>query len=348
MSEFDFQPMDLRKLRTYSIARRAHKVDLNRAGKLTEVGASAKSLLDSMPDYLGAQAFRSIVEAVAAARKNGRPVVVAMGAHVVKVGCAPLIIDLMERGIVNALAFNGATAIHDVELATLGQTSEEVADTIRDGSFGMVEETLSFFAEVCDEAADANIGLGQAIAAKLVRQEAPHGDGSILAAAGRLGVPVTVHVALGTDTVHMAGNLDAGKLGAASLLDFRLLCNIVGQLGAKPFTVGAGGLDVRGAGHKGAGQKSAGHNNDIGGVWLNVGSAVILPEVFLKAVSVARNLGADLDAMVAANFDMQRHYRTTENVIRRPVAAGRGHQVVGHHEILLPLLRHAVIEALAL
>ncbi|HNO76656.1 MAG TPA: hypothetical protein PKN33_01245 [Phycisphaerae bacterium] len=334
MSEFEFQPMDLRKLRTYSIAKRAHKVDLDRAGKLTEVGASAMSLLDSMPDYLGAQSFRKIVHAVAAARKNHRPVVIAMGAHVVKVGCAPLIIDLMERGIVNALAFNGATAIHDVELATLGQTSEEVADTIRDGSFGMVEETMGFFAEVCDEAARGEIGLGRAIAGKLVRENAPHGASSILAAAGRLGVPVTVHVALGTDTVHMAGNLDAGKLGAASLLDFRLLCNIVGQLGARPFTVGADEDGGRGAG-------------DSGGVWLNVGSAVILPEVFLKAVSVARNLGANLDAMVTANFDMQRHYRTTENVIRRPVSAGHGHQVVGHHEILLPLFRHAVIEALA-
>ncbi|GJM26052.1 MAG: hypothetical protein DHS20C16_24670 [Phycisphaerae bacterium] len=337
MSEFEFQPMDLGKLRTYSIAKREHKVDLNRAGKLTDVGASAMSLLDSMPDYLGAQSFRKIVEAVAAARKHDRPVVIAMGAHVVKVGCAPLIIDLMERGIVNALAFNGATAIHDVELATLGQTSEEVADTIRDGSFGMVQETMSFFAEVCDEAAKSNVGLGHAIAAKLVRDEVPHRDSSILAAAGRLGIPVTVHVALGTDTVHMAGNLDAGKLGAASLLDFRLLCNIVGQLGAMPDTVGADGKNGQ----------HAGDGHGIGGVWLNVGSAVILPEVFLKAVSVARNLGANLDAMVAANFDMQRHYRTTENVIRRPVAKGRGHQVVGHHEILLPLLRHAVIEALA-
>ncbi len=337
MSNFDFQPMDLRKLRTYSIANREHKVDLNRAGKLTDVGASAMSLIESMPDYLGAQSFRKIVAAVAEARKNNRPVVIAMGAHVVKVGCAPFIIDLMERGIVNALAFNGATAIHDVELATLGQTSEEVADTIRDGSFGMVEETMSFFAEVCDEAAKANVGLGQAIASKLVRQKAPHSNSSILAAAGRLGIPVTVHVALGTDTIHMAGNLDAGKLGAASLLDFRLLCNIVGQLGAMPSTVGAGGKVGQDAGEK----------YGAGGVWLNVGSAVILPEVFLKAVSVARNLGADLDAMVTANFDMQRHYRTTENVIRRPVLAGHGHQVVGHHEILLPLFRHAVIEALA-
>ncbi len=337
MGEFEFQPMDLRKLRTYSIAKREHKVDLGRASKLTDAGASAMSLIDSMPDYLGAQSFRNIVSAVAAARKNERPVVIAMGAHVVKVGCAPLIIDMMERGIVNALAFNGATAIHDVELATLGQTSEEVADTIRDGSFGMVEETMAFFAQVCEEAASFKVGLGKAIATKLVRDKAPHSESSILAAAGRLGVPVTVHVALGTDTVHMAGNLDAGKLGAGSLLDFRLLCNIVGQLGSTPFTVGADGNDGR----------SAGSNSGAGGVWLNVGSAVILPEVFLKAVSVARNLGADLDAMVTANFDMQRHYRTTENVIRRPVAAGHGHQVVGHHEILLPLFRHAVIEALA-
>lgn len=323
MSDPNFTPVDLNRLNTYSISKRAHKVDLDHAGKLTEVGASAASLIDSLPNYLGAQAFRNIVDAIVAARKHGRLVAMAMGAHVVKVGCAPIIIDLMERKIIGALAFNGATAIHDVEMATLGQTSEEVADTIRDGSFGMVEETMSFFAEVCENTARDNIGLGAAVGQKLSDDKAPNRDSSILAAAHRLGVPVTVHVAIGTDTVHMAGKLDAGKLGAASLLDFRLLCSIVGELGA-----------------------DSGQSNP-GGVWLNVGSAVILPEVFLKAVSVARNLGANLDAMVAGNFDMQRHYRTTENVIRRPVSAGHGHQVVGHHEILLPLLRHAVIEKLA-
>ena len=323
MSDFEFKPVDLSRLTTYSISKREHKVDLERAAKLTDVGATAVSLLDSMPDYLGASSLRKVVDAVVAARKNNRPVVMAMGAHVVKVGCAPLMIDMMERGIVNALAFNGATAIHDVEMATLGQTSEEVADTIRDGSFGMVRETMSFFVAVCDDADRNDIGLGEAIGKKLLADEAPYRGSSILASARRLGVPVTVHVALGTNTVHMAGDLDAGKLGAASLLDFRLLCSIVAKLGA----------DASGG---------------AGGVWLNVGSAVILPEVFLKAVSVARNLGANLDAMVAANFDMQRHYRTTENVIRRPVASGHGHQVVGHHEILLPLFRHAVIEKMAL
>jgi hypothetical protein len=316
-----YQPVDLAKLKTYSVADRAHKADTDRAARLTPPGASAAALLDSLPDYLGAAALRNIVAAIVAARRADRPVAVALGAHVVKVGCSPIIVDLIRRGVITAVSGNGALAIHDVELATIGATSEEVADTIRDGSFGMVRETMAFFDEAAGRAKREGLGLGAAAGALLIERNAPHRAMSILAAAREAGIPATIHVALGTDTVHMSGGLAAADLGEASLLDFRLLCDVVSDLGA----TAAGGA---------------------GGVWLNVGSAVVLPEVFLKAVSVARNLGANLDAMTTANFDMIRHYRPHQNVVTRPVSKGRGFEVVGHHEILLPLMRQAIIETL--
>ncbi len=317
-----YEPVDLTRISTYSVAKRAHKVHTGLMAKLPEAGASVRDLLAALPGFLGAVEFRATVDAIVAAVRAERPVVLAMGAHVIKVGCAPVIIDLMERGIVRALAFHGATAIHDVEIATLGETSEDVGDTLRDGRFGMVAETMDFFTAVCALADAEQLGLGAAVGRLLVEKQAPHAHLSVLAAAHRLGVPVTVHVALGTDTVHMANGVDGARLGAASWRDFRLACAVVADLGAAT-------------------------PDGPGGVWLNVGSAVILPEVFLKAVSVARNLGANLDAMVTANFDMQRHYRPRVNVVTRPVAKGAGHEVVGHHEIMLPLLRQAIIEELA-
>ena len=317
-----YQPVDLSKLRTYSVAERAHKADAERAARPAPPGASAAELIDSMPQYLGAAALRGVVAAIVAARRADRPVVAALGAHVVKVGCSPILVDLIRRGVITAVAGNGALAIHDVELATIGATSEEVADTIRDGSFGMVRETMSFFDAAAARARRDSLGLGAATGAMLLDGAAPHRGLSILAAAREADIPATIHVALGTDTVHMSGGLAAADLGEASLLDFRLLCDVVADLGAK--------------------QPGA-----AGGVWLNIGSAVVMPEVFLKAVSVARNLGADLDAMVTANFDMIRHYRPHQNVVTRPVTRGRGFEVVGHHEILLPLLRQAVIETLS-
>jgi len=256
-----------------------------------------------------------IVEAV----RHDRPVVAALGAHVVKVGCGPIIIDLIERGVLKAIACNGATAIHDVELATIGETSEEVADTIGDGTFGMVAETLEFFDEAVALAQRESIGLGAAVGQVLIEREAPYVSQSVFAAARRAGIPACLHVAVGTDTAHVSGGMDGAALGAASLSDFRLICDVVSDLGAPK-------------------------GSSVGGVWLNIGSAVIMPEVFLKAVSVARNLGADLDCMSTANFDMMRHYRPTQNVITRPVMKGRGFEIIGHHEIMLPLLRQAIIE----
>lgn len=321
MSTGKYQPVDPSRIRTYSVAERAHKMDMAAMAGLPGPGASAAELLASMPDLLGAAELRAVVKAIIDARRAERPVVLALGAHVVKTGCSPIVIDLVRRGIVTAVACNGATAIHDVELATIGATSEDVADTIRDGSFGMVRETLDFFGAVSEVTAKEECGLGEAVGRLLVTRGAPHVGFSILAEAYQAGIPATVHVALGTDTVHMTGATDGAAIGRASMHDFRLLCSVVGDLGAAL-------------------------PGWAGGVWLNVGSAVVLPEVFLKAVSVARNLGADLDAMSTANFDMLRHYRPRANVVTRPVIRGRGHEVIGHHEILLPLLRQAIIEEL--
>jgi hypothetical protein len=297
-------------------------VNVDALASLPERGASAAALIASFPDYLGASAFRRVVAAIGDAVRNERPVVAAFGAHVLKVGCGPILIDLIRRGVVKAVAGSGACAIHDVELALLGQTSEEVDDTLKDGRFGMVEETIGFFDEAVALAKRGSMGLGAAVGQLLADREAPHIDQSVFAAARQIGIPACVHVAFGTDTIHASGALDAAALGEASMLDFRLICDIVSDLGAAP-------------------------RSSVGGVWLNIGSAVVLPEVFLKAVSVARNLGADLKDMSTANFDMIRHYRPRQNVISRPVAPGRGHEVIGHHEILLPLLRQAVIEELA-
>ncbi|MHC4695535.1 MAG: GSU2086 family protein [Planctomycetota bacterium] len=317
-----YKPIDTTRITTYSIQDRRHKASVSDLASLPQAGATAAELLAAFPDTLGAAAFRRIVRAIVDAVRADRPVVAAFGAHVIKVGCGPIIVDLIQRGVIRAIACNGACAIHDVELACTGETSEEVAETIRDGTFGMVAQTLAFFDEATARARHESIGLGQAVGALLIEREVPHRERSVFVAAREASIPACVHVALGTDTVHVSGKADGAALGEASLHDFRLICDVVSDLGA----IG---------------------DSDVGGVWLNIGSAVLLPEVFLKAVSVARNLGANLDQMTTANFDMIRHYRPNLNVVTRPVLAGRGHEVIGHHEILLPLLRQAVIERLA-
>jgi hypothetical protein len=316
-----YKPIDLTDLQTRSVHQRRHKASVTALAGLPPAGASAAQLLAALPDTLGAASFRRVVDAIVDARQNDRPVVAAFGAHVIKVGCGPVLIDLIRRGVISAIACNGACAIHDAELATIGETSEEVEATIRDGSFGMVAETLSLFQAITARAQKDRIGLGRAVALELLEVRPPHADQSVFLAAHQASIPACVHVAIGTDTVHVAPGLDAAALGAASMMDFRLICDVVRDLGAKP-----GGV--------------------AGGVWLNIGSSVVLPEVFLKAVAVARNLGANLDAMSSANFDMLRHYRPHVNVVTRPVSKGRGHEVIGHHEILLPLLRQAIIERL--
>ncbi|MFQ5501036.1 MAG: hypothetical protein ACE5EQ_01920 [Phycisphaerae bacterium] len=314
-----YEPIDLSKLKTYSIRDRSHKYDVADMAGLPEKGAGFLLWWKSLPPYLGAREIKTLAEAIVAARRADRPVVFAMGAHVVKVGCSPVIGDLIQRGIVTAVAMNGATAIHDVEVATIGQTSEEVAETIRDGSFGMVEETPAFFADALSHADSGESGLGELLAAHVNRIGAPHAEYSILAAAGRAEIPVTVHVAMGTDTIHMHEVVARSNLLACSSIDFRLICSVLADMA--PVS-----------------------EAEAAGVWCNIGSSVLLPEVFLKALGVARNLGSNLDELVSANLDMIQHYRPSQNVVGRSVRPGHGHSITGHHEIMLPMLRQALIE----
>ncbi|MDH3520171.1 MAG: hypothetical protein OEM49_06890 [Myxococcales bacterium] len=305
------EPLDLSATRPIPLEGRANKAGVDRFRALAPPGAPIEEVLASLPDFLGAASLRALAECVASAHARGRQVVAALGGHVVKVGCGPVFIDLMERGIVTALAVNGAFVIHDYEIALQGATSEYVDETIRDGTFGWAQEPADAFARACARGAREGIGLGRALALETVKL--PRADDSVLAACARLEVPITVHVGIGTDTVHMHPALSGADLGEASHIDFRIAARIATELD--------------------------------GGVWINVGSAVVMPEVFLKLVSIARNLGHPLNEVVAANLDMQRHYRTDANVIGRPVA--RGIEILGHHEINLPLLRHAILAALA-
>lgn len=307
-----YQPVDLRKVRLTPRRARATKVSARMSAGTPPAGSSVRELLQSLPDVLAARDLRAVIAAIAQAHRRGRPVVVAMGAHVIKCGCSPLIADLIDRGIVSAIVMHGAGAIHDYELAVTGRTSEDVTANLADGTFGMVRETGDFFAKALDHAWQEGIGLGRAVGETLRARHPKRAAGSLLAVAAAAEVPATVHVALGTDTIHAHPAVDPALLGAASGRDFSLLCAVV--------------ADLR------------------GGVWLNLGSAVVLPEVFLKALSVARNLGHRVDEFVTANLDMQRHYRTDVNVVQRPTPTG--YHITGHHEIMLPLLRMGVLEAL--
>jgi hypothetical protein len=305
------EPVDLTSARAIALQGRENKCDVGMFRTPAPPDAPIGEVLDALPDFLGAASLRDLASCIAASHRQGRHVVFAMGGHVVKVGCGPFLIDLMERGIVTALAVNGAFAIHDYEIALQGATSEHVDRTIRDGSFGWGRETGEAFGRACARGAGEGIGLGRAIAEEAEKlAEARY---SVLAACARLGVPITVHVGVGTDTVHMHAPVSGAELGEASHIDFRIAARVVTEL--------------------------------EGGVWLNVGSAVVMPEVFLKLVSLARNLGHPLENVVAGNLDMQRQYRTGANVIGRPVA--RGIEVIGHHEINVPLLRHAILAELA-
>lgn len=304
-------PLDLSRARALPLASRANKADLSGFRAPAAPDASAAELYDSLPDFLGARGLRELARRIAQSHRAGAHVVLAMGGHIVKVGCGPVVIDLIERGIVSALCVNGAFAIHDYEIALQGATSEVVERAIRDGSFGFAEEPARAFSDACARGAREQIGLGRALAE--AAQKLPCARHSVLAACARAEIPLTVHVGLGTDTVQMHAVFSGADAGEASHLDFRIAAAIATEL--------------------------------EGGTWINVGSAVVMPEVFLKLVSIARNLGHPLEDVVAANLDMQRHYRTDANVIGRPVA--RGIEVLGHHEINLPLLRQAVLVELS-
>jgi hypothetical protein len=307
---------DLSKLQRLSAEDRPTKVSVTEFARPLEPAAAA-ALLRSLPDQLAARTLRDVIERTVAARSAARPIVLMLGGHVIKVGVSPCFIELLERGVITHVAMNGAAAIHDVEIARMGRTSEDVDAHLQAGSFGMVDETGTFMNEVARVAARAGLGLGEAWGRALEDERAPHRDASLLARAWRRGVPATVHVALGTDTIHYDPGCDGGALGETSLRDFRVLAGTLAE--------------ARGA------------------VVLNVGSAVLMPEVFLKALTVARNLGASLAGLTTVNFDQLQHYRPRVNVVERPTRAegARGYSLTGHHEILLPLYCAGVLARLA-
>ena len=304
-----YGPIDLAALSLFSIAERRHKVRLEDLAVPAAPDADLAAFFQSLPSTPVTGGLHELARAIVHAARHDFPVVVAFGAHLIKCGLGPVLIDLMERGVVSAIATNGAGAIHDLELAYHGQTSEDPAQSMRDGRFGMIKETPAYLNDAVR--LGRHRGLGQAVGDLIneAADEFPYADRSVFAAASRLDCTATVHVAIGTDTVHAHPELDGAALGEASFLDFRKLCAVV--------------ADMR------------------EGVWLNVGSAVILPEVFMKAYTVASNLGAKLEHMVTANLDQIQHYRPSENVLRRPT--DRGIALTGHHEIMIPLLRHLVL-----
>lgn len=309
-------PLSLAGIATYPLARRPAKVSLACAARPHRRGGSFGRFLDGLPRILGAQALLALRDEILRARDRGRPIIWGLGAHVLKVGLSPVLIDMMDRGLVTAIALNGAGVVHDFELAVVGRTSEDVEKGLGTGAFGMARETGEEVNRAIVEGDRDGLGLGAALGRHLAsrRPRPPHLGASLLAAAWRRGLPATVHVAIGTDVVHLHPACDPAAVGRATHLDFRLFAAEVARLGR-------------------------------GGVYLNVGSAVVLPEVFLKAVTLARNLGYRLSDFATANLDFLQSYRPVTNVVDRPVkGSGRGYRLTGHHELVVPLLAAALVE----
>jgi hypothetical protein len=307
-------PLDFEGLHTYPLAERRSKVGLSDFARPHVAGGTVAQLLDSLPRILGAQSLRALTADVLRAREMGKPILWGLGAHVLKCGLSPVLLDLMDRGLLTGLALNGAGIVHDFELAVAGQTSEDVDAGLGEGRFGMARETGEEINRAIVAGDRDGLGLGASVGRHLEETRPPHLHVSLLAAAWRRSLPATVHVAIGTDIVHMHPACDPGAVGRTSHLDFRIFAAQVAGMGG-------------------------------GGVYLNVGSAVLLPEVFLKAVTAARNLGHDLTDFATANLDFIQSYRPNTNVVQRPTAGvGRGYSLTGHHEILVPLLAAALVE----
>jgi hypothetical protein len=315
MSKYGKQPMDLAGLQTVGLHERGGKVKIEQFASAYRQGAGMAGWLDSLPHLLAADSLRAVAAAVAEARARRRAIIWGMGGHVIKCGLAPVLIDLIRRGYATAFAMNGSAAIHDFEIALAGHTSEDVEAVLPDGRFGAAEETGREMNVAIAKGNGDGLGMGEALGRALDAQAPPHGECSLVLQAYRSGIPLTVHVAIGTDTPHMHPAADPAAIGSATHRDFRLLCSSVADL-------------------------------NEGGVYLNVGSAVVMPEVFLKAVSAVRNLGHPLAAFTTANFDFLQHYRPRVNVVERPHAGGtgKGYAITGHHEIMVPLLAAALIE----
>jgi hypothetical protein len=309
-----YEEFDLSGIKTYPLRSRQSKVSLAQFATSYKKGAGIDGLLRSLPGLLAAQDFKDVIAAMVSAKKNGRAIVWGLGAHVLKTGLSPILVDLMERGFVSAIATNGAGVIHDFEIALSGNTSEDVDATLGPGTFGMAEETGTQLNRAINEGAAAGLGLGQSVGKHLDAAKPAFAQISVLATAWRLQIPVTVHVAVGTDIIHMHPQASGAAIGEASLRDFKYFVSTVARL--------------------------------EGGVYLNCGSAVVLPEVFLKAVAIARNDGRSLDGLTTVNLDFLRQYRPLTNVVTRPTSgSGKGYSLTGHHELMIPLLAAALIEA---
>ncbi|HEV2836089.1 MAG TPA: hypothetical protein VGW58_12265 [Pyrinomonadaceae bacterium] len=305
----DLNPLELENVKTYPLASRPSKVNLESFAQPLTVDASLDEFLSSLPDVLAVQSLRQIVARMHRARELKKPIIWGLGGHVIKTGLAPLLIDLMKRGYVSALATNGSVLVHDAEIAMVGSTSEDVDATLSEGIFGGADETGRLLNQAAQEGAADQIGLGEAVGRSLVALRPQHQDYSLLCAAYHSKIPFTVHLTIGGDIAHFHPGTDGASLGATTHTDFRLLAEIVRRM-------------------------------DGGGVYLNVGSAVVLPEVFLKCVTLVRNLGHPLTGITTANFDFIQSYRPQTNVVRRPTekGAGEGFSITGHHELTIPLL----------
>jgi hypothetical protein len=305
----NLEPIDLTKIKTYELASRPSKVTVDDFARPVNQDETLKGFLGKLPNILAVQSMRELASRIKQASEAGKPIIWGIGGHVIKTGLAPLIIDLMYRGFVSAIAANGSVLVHDTEIALIGSTSEDVDATLGSGDFGAAKETGEILNKAAADGRDSRIGLGEAMGRELIRLEPKNADKSVLCAAYSRRLPVTAHLAIGAYIGHFHASCDGAALGETSHRDFRLICSLVKEMNG-------------------------------GGIYLNYGSAVILPEIFLKAVTVVRNLGNDLQDITTANFDFIQGYRPATNVVKRPVAdgAGRGFAITGHHELTLPML----------
>jgi hypothetical protein len=309
MSIYDYEPINLHKINTYKLASRPSKVTVKNFAKPVSANDSLKDFLDKLPDILAVQSISEIAKAIKRAKNLNKPIIWGIGGHVVKTGLAPILIDLLEREFVTALAANGSVLVHDTEIALVGFTSEDVDATLGEGDFGAAKETGEILNSAAKNGQIDDIGLGEALGREVCGLNPPNADKSLLCQTYQNKIPFTAHLTIGADIGNFHASADGSALGETSHTDFKLFCSIVREMNG-------------------------------GGVFLNIGSAVTLPEIFLKAVTVVRNLGFPLQDITTANFDFIQHYRPITNVVRRPTAngAGRGFAVTGHHEIMIPLL----------
>ena len=314
MTRYEIEPIDLSQIATYELASRPSKVTVADFAQPLASGDGIVEFLEKLPNILAVQALRSVANAIRRARDLGRPIIWGIGGHVVKTGVTPLMIDLMGRGFVTAIASNGSVLVHDTEMALVGSTSEDVDATLGKGDFGAARETGEILNAAAVAAERDHIGLGEAMGREVTALGPPNAGMSLICSAYERKLPFTAHLTIGADIGHFHPSSNGAALGAASHTDFRLFCSLVREMNG-------------------------------GGVYINFGSAVVMPEIFLKAVTVVRNLGGELSDITTANFDFIQQYRPMTNVVRRPTAngAGRGYSITGHHELMLPLLAAQLI-----